>query len=67
MGRELMGLKTAINGGDSVSDFVGENDEALQVEEMERMMSKLQFIKGMSQPSYLHSALQLRLLLPFVV
>lgn len=47
MGMEFMGLKTAINGGDMVTNVLGEDDEALQVEEMERMMSKLQLIKGM--------------------
>lgn len=49
MGREFMGLKTAINGGDSATDSLAEDDEALQVEEMERMMSRLHFIKGMSR------------------
>lgn len=44
MNMELLGMKTAVNGGDAGD----EEDEALQVEELERMMGKLQAIKGMS-------------------
>jgi hypothetical protein len=42
MNMELLGMKTAVNGG-SATD---EEDEAVQVEELERMMGKLQAIKG---------------------
>ncbi len=49
MGMEFMGLKTAVNGGDNATDSADEDDEALQVEQMERMMLKLQFIKGTSR------------------
>lgn len=45
MNRELLGMKTAVNGGDAGD----EEDEALQVEELERMMGKLQAIKGMDR------------------
>jgi hypothetical protein len=41
MNMELMGLKTALIGGDGA-------DEETQVEELERMMLKLQAIKGIS-------------------
>lgn len=44
---EFAGLKTAVNGGSAVVDALGEEDEAFQVEEMERMISKLQVIKRM--------------------
>jgi hypothetical protein len=40
MSMELMGVKNAIHGGDP------DDDEAAQVEELERMMIKLQAIKG---------------------
>ncbi|QDS77449.1 hypothetical protein FKW77_006857 [Venturia effusa] len=44
MNMELLGMKTAVNGGN-----VGEEeDEALQVEELERMMGKLQAIRDTS-------------------
>lgn len=42
MNMELLGMKTAVNGG-SATD---EDGEAVQVEELERMMGKLQAIKG---------------------
>jgi hypothetical protein len=42
MNMELLGMKTAVNGGSAAN----EDDEAVQVEELERMMSKLQAIKG---------------------
>lgn len=45
MGMELLGLKTAVNGGEEASGDAGE-DEGAQVEELERMMSKLSGIKG---------------------
>ncbi|GME28164.1 hypothetical protein GTA08_BOTSDO04110 [Neofusicoccum parvum] len=43
MGVELMGLKTELNGGEE-----DEEDEAAQVEELERMMSKLSGIRDMA-------------------
>ncbi|TID18873.1 hypothetical protein E6O75_ATG05994 [Venturia nashicola] len=44
MNMELLGMKTAVNGGDAGE----EEDEATQVEELERMMGKLQAIKDTS-------------------
>ncbi|OJD31200.1 alpha and gamma adaptin binding protein p34 protein [Diplodia corticola] len=46
MGLELLGLKTELNGGDG-DDADGE-DQAAQVEELERMMSKLSGIKDLA-------------------
>jgi hypothetical protein len=48
MGLELLGLKTAIAGGDETQELT-EQDEQDQVEELGRMMAKLQAIKGSSQ------------------
>ncbi|KAF2087987.1 hypothetical protein K490DRAFT_65267 [Saccharata proteae CBS 121410] len=52
MGIEMMGLKTAINGGDDAKDALGQDeeaDEAAQVEELERTMSKMHAIKDMGE------------------
>lgn len=46
MGMEIMGLKTELNGGEGADD----EDQAAQVEELERMMSKLSGIRGMCFP-----------------
>ena len=43
MGIELFGIKGAIHGGE-------EDDEALQVEELEQMVQRMQAIKGMLSP-----------------
>lgn len=48
IGMEIMGMKTAVNGGDTVREALGgeEDDGAEQVEELERMMLKMQAIRG---------------------
>ncbi|KAH7049345.1 alpha and gamma adaptin binding protein p34-domain-containing protein [Macrophomina phaseolina] len=45
MGIEMMGLKTELNGGEGAD---GGEDEAAQVEELERMMSKLSGIRDLA-------------------
>lgn len=44
MGMEIMGLKTELNGGEGADD----EDQAAQVEELERMMSKLSGIRDLA-------------------
>lgn len=49
MEREFMSMKTALNGGDEVQEGLGgssDEDEEQQVQELERMMVKLQAVKG---------------------
>jgi hypothetical protein len=46
MNMELLGMKTAVNGGSATE----REDEETQVEELERMMGKLQAIKGTTIP-----------------
>ena len=49
MEREFVDMKTALNGGDGVREALGETDDGdgeTQVEELERMMLKLQTVRG---------------------
>lgn len=50
MSRELLNMKTAVHNEDEAGPAVNEADEASQVEELERMMVKMQAIKGPSLP-----------------
>ena len=49
MNVELMNMKTAVNDGNEAD----EANEALQVEELERMMGRLQAVKGKSRKSHI--------------
>lgn len=49
MEREFVNMKTALNGGNEVQDALGGRsvqDEEEQVQELERMMVKLQAVRG---------------------
>jgi hypothetical protein len=46
MGMELLGLKTAIASAETGQDPGDEDDHELQVEELGRIMARLQAIKG---------------------